>query len=126
MKERLWKSGDRVTVWSKQYSRTALDGRVEIYTVERVRVKSPSRQQLRIRNIGGNVGIMTVVPRDSHSIAPQTTYYVMSQSFHGGPDARGDMLGGFCSGRMYEVFSKTYQRNMKILRATGFKLAKGG
>jgi len=125
MGEQIWKSGDRVTVWSKQYSRTDLDGRVETYTVQRVRVKSPNRQQLRIRN---SVGItrMVVVPRDTHSIAPQTAYYVMSQSFHGGPDAKGDMLGGFCSGREYDVFTETYQKNMKSLRAAGFKLMKGG
>lgn len=117
----LWKSGDRVTLWSKKFTRREENGRVHVILVDKIRVRFPSRQQLCKTEF-----TMTVVPsgrviRHEGIVKRYTTYYIFSESFHGGPGSKQDALGGFTTGGMVQCYYPTYLSNLAQLHKDGFK-----
>ena len=120
----LWKSGDRYTLWSRAYSYRASDGSTSVITIEKVRVRFPSRQHLMKTEFGVRVvpSSVRVISRKTGKAHHNTTYYTLSESFHGGPGSGRDPLGGFASGRMWEVYEPGYRRHLAQLRKQGFTL----
>ena len=123
----IWASGDRVNLWSKRYEKKYPDGTVHVVTVDKVRVRYPSRQQL---TKVGRHGIVTigVVPATRKIVDAtgrpvfRTTYYLLMESFHGGPGSKGDPLGGFASGGAVDLFEESYKKQMAKLHRAGFRL----
>lgn len=121
--KRLWASGDRYTEWGRKYQLSHSDGTVETYTVECTRLAHPRRDQFMRREFS-----VDVIARDrplidrktGKRIRPRSRYWSFSQSFHGGPAAAGDVLGGFNTGRLVEIV--TLRRFNKVVKA----LLKGG
>ena len=123
---RLWASKDRYTVWEKSYATTLADGTTHYVSVEKVRVRFPSRQQLQktefaMRVIPSNIRLV-----DRTGFVHNTVYYIFSESFWGGSGSKGDVLGGFNTGRMIEVYETGYRNQMLQLRKAGFKPLKEG
>jgi hypothetical protein len=100
------------------------DGTVETYTVTKVAVLHPATQQVRLTPMVAQVipSNVTLINRKTGKVVKHTHYYTFSQSFHSGPGARGDALGGFCTGQMVECYEETARRNMRKLLRDGFQL----
>lgn len=120
-------SDDRKMVWSRRYVLFHPDGTVETWTVEKVSVLDPKTQQaVKIRR--GQLTVMVVYPasrqfyeRGTMRPVKYTHYYIFSQSFMGGPGSRGDILGGFVTGRFLEMYEPKYKEFMVYLRKNKFK-----
>ncbi|KKM03993.1 hypothetical protein LCGC14_1768780 [marine sediment metagenome] len=120
--KRLWASGDRYTEWGRKYQLSHPDGTIETYVVECTRLAHPRRDQFMRRDV-----CIDVIPRKRQlvdratgkPIKPRSRYWSFSQSFHGGPAAAGDGLGGFNTGRFVEVvtlsrFNKAIREMLKV------------
>lgn len=127
MKNGVWASKDRRTVWQRSYEFRHTDGTVEVYTVDRVAVLHPTSQQIHIKPASGAEVIPAsriLVNRKTGKHERHAHYYTFGQSFHGGPGAKGDMLGGFCTGQFVSCYEATAQKNMRKLCLDGFRLVK--
>ena len=130
MSIRVWRSGDRKTVWMKTLRQIHPDGTEETWTVEKISVLHPKTQQVaKVRS--GQLVTMRVFPaskqfydRRTGALVKHTSYYTFSQSFMGGYGSSRDKLGGFATGQFMEVYDKAYRRNMLELRKRGFVLVK--
>ena len=124
---RIWKSGDRKTVWTKTLQKTYPDGSVEVWTVEKISVLDPRTLQVaKIKR--GQLSVVQVFPASKQFYNARTkepvhhtVYYIFSQDFHGGPGSSRDWLGGYHTGRMIEAFD---EENMERLKSQGFKLVR--
>ncbi len=107
-KGRLWASGDRYTEWTRTYEKTHEDGTVQVYKVESTRLAHPRKHQIMRTRFGIRVLDRSrhVYDSDRKLMKPRSHYWTFSESFHGGPGARGDSLGGFTTGRMTEVLER--------------------
>ena len=94
--------------------------------VDKIKVVSPKTQQLRLDSLGIMNVISASIPLFNKSTllpVQYTKYYNFSDSYYGGPTAKGDRLGGFNSGTTcIDCFKQTYTKNLAELRKMGFKL----
>lgn len=120
----VWASGDRRTVESRAFELTLPDGTIERWEIEEVELTHPLDTQLGRSDYGIRVVPIerAILDAATGKRVHYTRYWSFMQSFYDGPGANGDLLGGFCTGKMVEYLNRDkYLEAMEKLRYYGFK-----
>ena len=118
---------DRYTAQMDRYQFTHPGGTVETWIVECDKLVHPRKHQFRMTEFAAIVvdrNIPLYNARTKKRLKPRSKVWTFSQSFHGGPSAKGDgFMGGFNTGRYLQNPSRThYNRVVKDLLDHGFKI----
>ena len=104
------------------------DGTIETLSVEHYKLIRPTKTKFMRREYGVSVVPASKPLFDTKTLQPSKPlkeYWTISQSFHGGPGAEGDALGGFSSGGHYRHYDKkSITDAKKKIKKLGFKQQK--